>query len=178
MPTNLPNITIRPEISNDFKEIRNLIQDAFSNAEHSNHEEHNLVEKLRDSDAYIPELALVAIGKHKKILGHIMLTHISIDGKYPSLALAPISVLPQYQKQGIGSALMKEAHQRAANLGHSSIIVLGHKDYYPRFGYSLLKEYGIQLPFDVPEESCMAIELRPGALKGVRGTVIYPAAFE
>ena len=94
-----------------------------------------------------------------------------------SLALAPVAVLPEFQRQGIGSALIREAHRRAADSGYRSAVVLGHKDYYPRFGYRKAADFGIAFPFGLPQECCMAVELLPGGLEGVSGTVRYPRPF-
>lgn len=138
-----------------------------------------LVERLRQSDAFIPELSLVAI-INEQIVGHIILTKIFIENKnskFPSLALAPVSVLPEYQGQRIGSQLIKTAHEKAKTLGYQSIILLGHKTYYPRFGYRQTGDFGINLPFEAPKENCMAIELVENALQNVSGTVVYSNAF-
>lgn len=94
-----------------------------------------------------------------------------------SLGLAPVSVLPEYQKQGVGSALIREAHKRAVKLGYDSVVLLGHKDYYPKFAYKRAIDFGIEFPFDVSHEYCMAIELRPETLKNVRGMIKYALPF-
>ena len=73
--------------------------------------------------------------------------------------------------------LLKEAHKRAAALGYGTAVLLGHKDYYPRFGYRKATDYGITFPFDVPSEYCQVIELIPDALKSIKGIVRYPAVF-
>lgn len=168
-------IKIREEHKDDFSIIGEVVELAFRNEELSDHKEHFLVEKLRQLDAYIPQLALVAESEGK-IIGHIMLTKVEIvsGGKsVPSLALAPVSVHPKCQKQGVGSALIREAHKRAAALGHRSVVLLGHKDYYPKFGYKKAVDFGIEFPFDVPHEFCMAVELLPGGLKDVHGKVKF-----
>ena len=86
-------------------------------------------------------------------------------------------VLPEYQNNGIGGMLLREAHGRAAALGYGTAVLLGHKDYYPRFGYCEAAAHGIKFPFNVPFEYCQVIELIPGALKCVNGMVHYPAIF-
>ncbi|MEM6347139.1 MAG: N-acetyltransferase, partial [Bacteroidota bacterium] len=93
------------------------------------------------------------------------------------LSLAPVAVLPKQQGQGIGAMLIEEAHRIARSLGHERIILLGHADYYPRFGYQICANYGIKLPFEVPDENCMVIGLKENALTGVGGEVVYPKAF-
>ncbi|WP_196888414.1 GNAT family N-acetyltransferase [Aureivirga sp. CE67] len=170
---------IRKEKQKDYKEVFELIEKAFENEEYSDHKEHFLVERLRNCDAFIPELSLVA-EMDSQIVGHILLTKIKIKNatkKFDSLALAPVSVLPEFQGKGIGGKLIEKAHEIAKNLGHTSVILLGHADYYPRFGYKQADSFGIKLPFDVPKENVMVIELVKNGLQNVSGTVEYPKAF-
>jgi predicted N-acetyltransferase YhbS len=173
------NVKIRQEAAGDFPKVFALIEAAFKEEEYSDHQEQFLVERLRNSDAFVPELSLVA--EHEgEIVGHILLTKIAIlngDHFWPSLALAPVSVLPSFQRRGIGRMLILEAHKIAAQLGFESVVLLGHADYYPRFGYRPTQDFGIQLPFEAPAENCMILELQPNALAGVKGMVKYPAAF-
>ncbi|CAM3651236.1 GNAT family N-acetyltransferase [Elizabethkingia occulta] len=174
------NILFRQENKDDYAAVFNLIQRAFEKEEMSDHSEQYLVERLRNSEAFIPELSIVA-EINQNIAGHISLTRIKVinnkNEEFDSLALAPVSVLPEYQGKGIGGKLIETAHKKAKELGFGSVILLGHENYYPRFGYEIAKKYGIQLPFEVPDENCMAIELIKGALEGVEGTVVYPKAF-
>ncbi|MFK7950033.1 MAG: GNAT family N-acetyltransferase [Saprospiraceae bacterium] len=170
---------IRQEQVQDYEKVFKVIEAAFKNIAYSDQSEPFLVNRLRESDAFIPELSLVAI-VDGEIVGHILLTKILIENKnetFQSLALAPVSVVPNYQGQGIGSQLIKIAHQKAKTLGYESIILLGHENYYPRFGYRQTTNFGIKLPFDVPKENSMAIELVENALQKVSGTVVYPKAF-
>lgn len=172
-------IKIRKEEPKDFETVFNLIAKAFESEQMSDHKEQFLVERLRESNAFIPDLSMVAEIKNK-IVGHILLTKLKInDGedKFDSLALAPVSVIPEYQRKGIGGMLIKEAHKKAKELGYKSIVILGHEKYYPRFGYKQADNFGIELPFDVPKENCMAIELTENGLNGVKGIVEYPKEF-
>ncbi|MGG7161388.1 GNAT family N-acetyltransferase [Clostridium baratii] len=169
------SIIIREENNKDFNEVYEVIRLAFMNAEHTDHNEYNLVNKLRGSEAFVKGLSLVA-EDNGKIVGHILLTKIKI-GNSESLALAPLAVLPNYQKSGIGSKLIIESHKRAKELGYRSVIVLGHPDYYHRFGYEPASRWGIKAPFEVPDESFMAIELIENGLKDVSGTVNYAKEF-
>ncbi|WP_407534386.1 GNAT family N-acetyltransferase [Elizabethkingia miricola] len=174
------NILFRQENKDDYTAVYNLIQRAFEREEMSDHSEQYLVKRLRNSEAFIPELSIVA-EINQKIAGHILLTRIKVVNKEnkesESLALAPVSVLPEYQGKGIGGKLIETAHKKAKELGFGSVILLGHENYYPRFGYEMARKYGIKLPFEVPDENCMAIELVKGSLEGVEGTVVYPKAF-
>lgn len=174
------NILFRQENKDDYAAVFNLIQRAFEKEEMSDHSEQYLVERLRNSEAFIPELSIV-VEINQNIAGHILLTRIKVinnkNEEFESLALAPVSILPEYQGKGIGGKLIETAHKKAKELGFGSVILLGHENYYPRFGYGIAKKYGIKLPFEVPDENCMAIELIKGALEGVEGTVVYPKAF-
>ncbi|MBD1420828.1 GNAT family N-acetyltransferase [Sphingobacterium chuzhouense] len=175
------NVKIRKEEKEDFKTVFELIQKSFETEELSDHKEHYLVERLRNSDAFVPELSLIA-EVNNQIVGYILLTKIKIEddakNSYTSLALAPVAVLPEVQGKGIGGKLIEAAHKKARELGFGSVILLGHENYYPKFGYKLTKEFGIKLPFDVPEANCMAIELTEGSLQNVNGIVHYPKEFE
>lgn len=172
-------IHIRQEKSTDFNDVHVLIEKAFRNDDVSDHKEQFLVENLRKSENFIPELSLIA-EYEDKIVGHILLTRIKIKNQfqeYDSLALAPVSVLPKYHKQGIGGLLIKTAHKIARELQFKSVVLLGHATYYPKFGYKKASDFEIKLPFEVPLEYCMAIELVKNGLSNVSGTVKYPKEF-
>ena len=109
-----------------------------------------------------------------------MLTKLLIengDKKYNSLALAPVSVLPEYQNNGIGSKLIRESLKIAREIGFKSVIVLGHDKYYPRFGFKPASLWGIKAPFEVPVEAFMVLELEVRVLDDVAGTVVYGKEF-
>ena len=171
---------IRPETEADHRAVAEVISAAFRDAEHSDGTEADLVARLRRVGGFLPKLSLVAECEGV-IIGHSLLSPIAIrtdsGAVHPSLALAPVSVLPARQGQGVGTALIHAGHDAARKLGFSSVIVLGHPEYYPRFGYHRASLWGIKAPFDVPDEAFMALELVPGGLDTVSGTVIYPAAF-
>lgn len=172
-------MNIRKEEKDDYEQIFKLIEKAFENEEYSDHREQFLVERLRNSENFIPELSLVAEIENR-VVGYILLTKIKIINSYSSydsLALAPVAVLPNYQGKGIGSQLIEFVHEKARELGFESVILLGHPTYYPKFGYLKASKFDIQLPFDVPDENCMAIELIPDALKNVNGVVEYSKEF-
>lgn len=168
------NMKIRQENCEDYEEVYQMIKEAFSTAEHSDGNEQDLVAALRNSGSFIPELSLVAVDSGK-IVGHILFTKVYV-GNCTELALAPLSVLPAYQRKGIGLALMKEGHHIARKLGYDYSIVLGHPNYYPKAGYVPASIYGIQAPFDVRDENFMALKLNQGAKK-ILGVVQYDRAF-
>jgi len=136
--------------------------------------------RLRKTKKFNPGLSLVA-EVQGRIVGHILFYPIEIrseDKVFPSLALAPMAVLPEYQRQGIGSQLVEEGLKKARKLGFSSVIVLGHAAYYPRFGFEPAGKWGIQPPFEVPDDVFMALELVRDGLKDIQGTVEYPPEFK
>lgn len=113
-------------------------------------------------------------------MGHVLLSKVTIvsaNGTHTVLSVAPLSVLPEFQRRGIGGMLLREAHQRASALGYGGVLLLGHEDYYPRFGYKKASAFGIKFPFDAPDACCMAMELKANGLNGISGTVHYPDAF-
>lgn len=174
------NINLRQEQPNDYPNTDALIEQAFRNEEMSDQQEHLLVQCIRRSNAFIPELSIVVVNQQDNIIGHILFSKITIDNSEQtaaSLALAPVSVHPDYQKQGIGSMLITEGLKKAKAAGYHSVIVLGHADYYPRFGFKPASLSGIKAPFDVPDEAFMALELEAGALEQVSGVVHYSEAF-
>ncbi|QSE98669.1 GNAT family N-acetyltransferase [Fulvivirga lutea] len=173
------DIKIRQEKSLDYDQVEHTIKNAFKEEKHSDQTEHLLVGRLRKSTHFIPELSIVA-EKDGKVIGHILLSKVTIENErkiFNSLGLAPVSVLPVYQKQGIGSKLIIAAHNKALQLGYDSVVLLGHEDYYTRFGYKLSKNFGIKFPFKAPEENCFVLELKKDSLKEVSGTVKYPMEF-
>ena len=167
-------IEIRQESQKDYEEVYMAVKTAFETAEHSDGNEQDLVVALRNSDSFIPELSLVAV-KEDKIVGYILFTKIKIEN-HEEIALAPLAVLPEYQKQGIGSMLIEQGHKIAKQLGYHYSIVLGSENYYPKFGYIPAIQYGIQAPFDVADENFMAIKLNATDTE-IEGVVQYAKEF-
>lgn len=165
---------IRKEESSDYKTIYFVIKDAFGSAEHADGNEQDLVNALRKGKAFIPDLSLVA-EIDGRIVGHILFTKAKVKDN-TVLALAPLSVLPQYQRQGIGTALIKEGHRIAKASGYKYSIVLGSENYYPRTGYVPADTFGIYPPFDVPRENFMAYKLDENA-PDIHGTIEYAQEF-
>lgn len=172
-------VKLRQETQADYDTVFKIIEEAFITEDYSDNTEQHLVGRLRSSKAFIPQLSLVAEAD-SEIVGHILLTKIQIKNEnesFESLALAPVSVKPSHQKMGIGGQLIKKAHVIAKELGYKSIVLLGHAEYYPKFGYQLCSNYNIKIPFEVPKENCVVIELVKDGLKGVSGIVEYAKEF-
>jgi putative acetyltransferase len=159
---------IRREEPQDITAIRQVNEQAFGGSG-----EANAIEILRDRGA--ATLSLVAV-IDDRVIGHLFFTPAAIetaDHTWPALGLAPLSVLPEYQRQGIGSALMKAGLAECARLGYERVIVLGHPNYYPRFGFMRASLYGIRSEWEAPDEAFMVLELQHGALDGVSGIAKY-----
>jgi len=172
-------LTIRPETPADYARIYEITEAAFRDLDVSDHTEQDLVNRLRNSTAYIPELALVA-ELDGEVVGHILFTRaviVGLDRSWETLVLAPVSVAPPHQKCGIGGRLIRAGIQIARDMGFDSINLVGHAEYYPRFGFVRASRYDIRVPFDVPDDVFMIQELRPGALDGVSGVIHYAPEF-
>ena len=168
-------ITIRPETAEDYAAIAEVNRLAFGQEE-----EAALIEALRRSPGFIPELSLVAVDGDR-VVGHILFSPMVIetqDGATPALALAPMAVRPELQNQGIGSELVRDGLEECRRLGHRIVVVVGHPAYYPRFGFSPARARGLEAPFPVPDEAFLALELVRGALDGIAGVVKFPPPFE
>jgi putative acetyltransferase len=125
-------------------------------------------------------LSLVAV-LEGKIVGHILFSTVTIDsaaGSTSAIGLAPMAVLPEHQRRGIGSMLVREGLDACRAAGHRAVIVLGHPEYYPRFGFVRASRFGLTWEHEVQDEAFMAIELVPGALAGGPGVVRYQPEFE
>jgi putative acetyltransferase len=162
---------IRTETPADYEAVSIVNERAFNRSN-----EARLVETLRTSGQVISLVAEV----DGRVVGHILFSPIVIEtstGPVPAISLAPMAVLPEFQKRGIGSALVRRGIEACRSLGHAVVIVLGHPDFYPRFGFVPARPQGIEPPFPAPDEAWMVQVLRPGALENLSGTVRYPPAF-
>ncbi len=167
-------VVVRSEEPSDYQKIYEINKIAFGGEV-----EARLVNNLRKTKGFIPQLSLVA-EKDGKVVGHILFSIIHIntgEDNIPVLALAPMAVLPEYQKQGIGSLMIKEGLKKSKELGYKIVVLVGHPDYYPRFGFVPAKEKGLKLPFDAPDEAFMVYEIIPNSLVGISGTIEYPPEF-
>lgn len=164
---------IRPEHSADFEPVRALLLAAFGREA-----EARLVDRLRASGKIAS--ALVAEEK-ERILGHVVFSKIVASaegGEVSALALAPLAVVPAFQRLGIGSALVSAGLERCRLGRHARVLVLGDPVYYARFGFVPAARFGLKCPFPAPDDSFMAIELEPGAFAGASGTVRYGHEFD
>ena len=173
---NHPSVLVeyRTEQGEDLAGIADVHRQAFGREA-----EANIVNALRVSPHFIPGLSLVAI-LSGRVVGHILLTRVAVrddEVEREALSLAPMAVLPERQRCGIGSALVRYALGEAERAGHAAVVVLGHADYYPRFGFVPASRFGVRPPFVAPDEAFLLRELRPGGAHALRGVVQYPPEF-
>jgi len=170
----LPDDAVRIRIENSTNATECLMIRAVNEAAFGGSEEADLIDKLRGDQALI---SLVA-ERESAIVGHILFSRMWIKTAcklVPAVALAPVAVLPEQQRKGIGQRLIVQGLELLKNQGEEIVIVVGHPDYYPRFGFSSAKAMSLESPF--PREAFMAMELVEGALRSVQGVVVYPTAF-
>jgi putative acetyltransferase len=165
-------VAIRYETSEDYAAVYEVNRRAFGREN-----EALLVDALRREGGAI---SLVAEAQGR-VIGHILFSPIRIetqDGSAAAMSLAPMAVLPEFQNQGAGSALVRGGLEECQRQGHEILIVLGHPNFYPRFGFSPARPQGIEPPFHAPDEAWMVLALQPSALEGVHGMVKYLPAFD
>jgi putative acetyltransferase len=139
--------------------------------------EASLVDALRSNGGVT--LSLVAVDEDD-VVGHVLFSPVvgrSNDGTFEGLGLGPMAVRPDVQRRGIGSKLIRAGLERLRDAGHEVVVVLGHAEYYPRFGFRRASEVGIRWEHDAPDEAFMVLELRPGCLRGRTGIVSYRPEF-
>ncbi|WP_432421444.1 GNAT family N-acetyltransferase [Nocardia carnea] len=161
----------RPETTGDIPAIREVELTAFPTSE-----EADLVDALRtDPDAWIDGLSMITTTATGEVVGHALLTRCLVGGA-AALALGPCAVRPEYQRTGAGSAAIRAALDSARAMGENLVVVLGHAEYYPRFGFTPASRFGIHAPFDAPDEAMMALALH-STRPVPSGAIAYPAAF-
>jgi putative acetyltransferase len=169
-------VTIRPERQGDEPAIRHVHAEAFRSREAPADEppEVGLVDGLRRSAAWIPELSMVAV-VDDAVVGHVVTTRAHVEGD-PALVLGPIGVLPSHQGAGVGSALMEATIEVADHIGEPLIVLLGSTDYYPRFGFVPAAAIGIIAPHPEWGDNLQALPLH--AYHPFAGPVRFPPPFD
>ena len=165
-------VQIRAEAEKDWAAVRSVNGSAFNRLA-----EADLVAELREQTR--PVISLVAEDRGG-IVGHIMFSRVLL-ANHPELkimGLGPMAISPEHQRQGIGSALVRAGLEECKELDFGAVVVLGHPEYYPRFGFTPAVLFGISCEYAVPEAAFMVIELQPGYLGGASGEVKYHAAFK
>lgn len=165
-------ITIRDEQPLDVEAIRAVHLAAFGQPQ-----EATLVDQLREGGA----IASLVAERSPHIIGHICFSPVEIVSESPVAGLvaglAPLAVLPEWQRQGVGTQLVVAGIASCRQLGYQAIVVLGHPTYYPRFGFIPASRLGWRCEYDVPDEVFMVLELQPGTLSPAPGLVQYRPEF-
>ncbi len=165
-------LIIRPETPEDIASIRRVNLEAFGQKE-----EAEIVEKLRNRG--VLTLSLVTV-QDDGIIRHITFSPVKVEtelSSFEAIALCPMAVLPVYQRKGIGSQLVRAGLEECERLGHEIVVLVGHPNYYPRFGFVPANSRGIECEFEVPDEAWMVLELRKNALAGRQGIAKFPPEF-
>ena len=165
-------VVIRPETPEAQTLIHYVNQQAFGRKQ-----EADLVDKLRKKG--VLTVSLIAV-QETAVVGHIAFSPVEIASEkssFGALTLAPVAVLPAHQNKGIGSQLVVAGLKECQRLGHEIVVLAGHPNYYPRFGFIRAYAKGIECEFEVPDEAWMIAELKPGALAGRQGRVRFQPEF-
>jgi putative acetyltransferase len=165
---------VRPETPADHAAVRAVNEAAFGRPE-----EARLVDVLRTSAPSF--VSLVATDERAQVVGHILFTPVTVTSEastWSAMGLGPMAVAPAAQRAGVGSALVRAGLDACRAAGHDVVVVLGHPEYYPRFGFVPAPPRGITCKWPVPDDVFMVAELTPGALGGRRGCVEYDPAFD
>ena len=162
---------VRAEKPGDQEKIRKVHLAAFET-----NSEANLVDALRKTGI---ELISLVAEENNEIIGHILFSPVTIDddSTVKVIGLAPMAVLPNWQRKGVGTKLINEGLKACEQAGYEIAVVLGHPQYYPRFGFLPSVKFGIKSEYNVPADVFMVKELREGALQGITGTIKYHQVF-
>jgi len=163
---------VRAEDKDDFVDAQSILLSAFPEEGES-----KLVSRLRENAQPIISLVAEIDGK---LVGHILFSPVTLDSKpvLQLMGLAPMAVLPSHQRQGIGSALVEAGLAQCRLMQYGAVVVLGHPDYYPKFGFSASTNFAIKSEYDVPADVFMIVELTNNYLIGCSGTISYHKEFK
>ena len=175
------SIELRLENEHDYIEVENLTREAFWDIYQPGCDEHLLAHKLREVSAFIPELDFVA-ELDGQIVGNIMYSKAKIvdelGGEHEVISFGPLSVLPSFQKTGIGAKLVKHTLELAREMGFKAVLIFGNPAYYHRFGFVNAEKYQITTSGGENFDAFMALELYAGAFQGVSGKFHEDSVFQ
>ena len=166
---------VRQEAPNDYEEVYDMVKRSFATADHGDGTEQDYLNAIRNKDVFIPELSLVALVDNK-IVGQIVLYRMQIectDRNEVQLVLSPLSVHPEYFRQGIGAKLISEGCKRAFDMGYQAVFLCGDDAYYTKFGFAPTYKHGIYHKNDINRNAkwCMVKELEKGYLTNIKGAI-------
>jgi len=162
-------MTIRQALPDDYEQIHHLVREAFKTGLLPPDNEESYVLDLRKRPTFVPELELVA-EREGECIGHMMLTKFSVQ-EHESLWLSILCVKLEHRSQGIGAKLVEAGFERARRLGYASVFLLGYPNYYRKFGFKEVGEFGLGNQSGFPDEFVLGCELFPEGLSHVQGDV-------
>jgi predicted N-acetyltransferase YhbS len=166
------DISLRLEERNDHDAVENLTREAFWNVYRPGCDEHLLLHNMRNANQFIKELDYVAIYNEVEIVGNIVYAKAKVTNmaqEFDVITFGPISVLPKYQRKGVGKKLIEHTIQKSGEMGFNAIIIYGAPEYYERFGFTNCQKYQITDMEEKYNDALMALELHPNALENITG---------
>ncbi|XFA98590.1 GNAT family N-acetyltransferase [Candidatus Izemoplasma sp. B36] len=172
------NIKIRPEEPGDYNLVEEITKEAFTRDDYDCNE-HIIVNKLRNASECIKELSYV-LELDNQVIGHIIYSKCIIQGNenFDVITFGPVSIKKAYQRKGFGSKLISFTINKARELGYNGIVIYGHPEYYPRFGFENAEKYSISTKEGKNGDYFMALELYPGGLNAVEGRLYQSDIFD
>jgi putative acetyltransferase len=164
-------LTVRSEQPGDATAVFRVHASAFPTDA-----EARLVDRLRDAGKALVSLVAEDGGE---VVGHVLFSPVAVTGPagtVEGIGMAPLAVLPAHQRRGIGSALIRAGLERCRTASYGFVVLLGHPDYYPRFGFRRARDFGLENEYGA-DEAFMALALRPGGLPAGGGLVRYAPEF-
>lgn len=175
------DIELRQEQPADYSETENVTREAFWNHYSPACSEHYLLHIMRDCPAFVPELDVVAVCDGK-IVGNVvyMKSVIRADNgnSYEVLSLGPISVLPEYQRKGIGGRMIEYTRDIARRMGFAAILLCGDPDYYSRQGFLSAETFGIRTEDNMYADALQVCPLCENAMSGMKGRYIEDSIYQ
>ena len=176
----MQNIIIRNETSADYRTVENLTREAFWNVYRPGCLEHYVLHTFRTDPAFVPELDLV-MEKDGEIMGHVMYVRSAIktdDGRtIPIMTFGPISIAPQFKRQGYGKVLLEYSMEKAKEMGAGALAITGNIGFYGKSGFVVSKNRGVRYEDDPDADYFLIAELEPGFLNGITGTYKDPDGY-
>jgi len=174
------NVLLRPEEEKDYNLVENLTREAFWNVYKPGCDEHLLIHNMRNKKEFIKDLDYVAVF-NDEVIGNIVYAQAKIIGvnkEYDVITFGPVSVLPMYQKRGVGKKLIEHTVTKAKEMGFNAIMIYGNPKYYERFGFKNSREYSITDMEGNYNDALMALELYPKSLKNINGKFFEGEAYK
>lgn len=175
------HLTLRPEMPADYRAVETLTREAFWNHHGPGCDEHYLVHTLRTAPAFLPSLCTIAVAEGR-LVGSIVYARATVEldrgGTLPVLTFGPLSVLPEVQRCGVGSALVRHTLALARESGHTAVFLYGDPAYYSRLGFQPAEHFGIGTADNRYHDALQACLLQPNALSGANGRFLEGEAYE